>query len=151
MDYKRVAKFTSSALLLIGTFNTDAYNNVIWSLVHEMRISIIFPLLMILLLRMDAKKIVMLLFFVFVSSSALLLLNQSNLEPTNYLLSYHYLLLFAAGAVTAKYRDFFIRLYLKISTFKKSLIVLIAFTCYLSEGIMGNYAITNNFYAAIWQ
>ncbi|USD17445.1 acyltransferase [Priestia megaterium] len=130
---------------LIGTFNTDAYNNVIWSLVHEMRISIIFPLLMILLLRMDAKKIVMLLFVVFVSSSALLLLNQSSLEPTNFLLSYHYLLLFAAGAVTAKYRDFFIQLYLKIGTFKKGLIVLIAFTCYLSEGIMGNYAITNNF------
>ena len=29
-------------ILLVGKYNTDAYNGVIWSLVHEMRISIIF-------------------------------------------------------------------------------------------------------------
>jgi peptidoglycan/LPS O-acetylase OafA/YrhL len=132
-------------LLLIGTFNTDAYDNVIWSLVHEMRISLIFPLLMILLLRVDGKKIMMLMFFLFVSSSALLVLNEADLSPTNYILSYHYLLLFAAGAVTAKYKEFLINFYLKISIFKKVIIVLVGFTCYLSEGIMGNYAITNNF------
>lgn len=31
--------------VFIGEYNTDAYNNVIWSLVHEMRISLVFPFL----------------------------------------------------------------------------------------------------------
>ncbi|TDN67444.1 acyltransferase [Paraburkholderia sp. BL10I2N1] len=34
-----------SHLLLIGSFDTERVNPVVWSLVHEMRISIIFPLL----------------------------------------------------------------------------------------------------------
>jgi peptidoglycan/LPS O-acetylase OafA/YrhL len=36
-------------LLLIGSFDTSAYNAPIWSLVHEMRISLIFPLLVAML------------------------------------------------------------------------------------------------------
>lgn len=38
-------------ILLVGKYNTDAYNGVIWSLVHEMRISIIFPLVLMVCLR----------------------------------------------------------------------------------------------------
>ena len=38
-------------ILLVGKYNTDAYNGVIWSLVHEMRISIIFPLILMICLR----------------------------------------------------------------------------------------------------
>lgn len=38
-------------ILLIGKYNTDAYNSVIWSLVHEMRISIVFPLVLMICLR----------------------------------------------------------------------------------------------------
>jgi peptidoglycan/LPS O-acetylase OafA/YrhL len=37
--------------LLVGSFNTNALDGVIWSLVHEMRISLVFPLLMAFLLR----------------------------------------------------------------------------------------------------
>jgi peptidoglycan/LPS O-acetylase OafA/YrhL len=41
-------------LLLIGKFNAFAYNPPIWSLVHEMRISLIFPLLCLVSLRLRA-------------------------------------------------------------------------------------------------
>ena len=40
-------------LLLVGTFANGTYNPIIWSLVYEMRISLVFPLL-ILLLRLGA-------------------------------------------------------------------------------------------------
>ncbi|ASL43649.1 O-acetyltransferase OatA [Burkholderia sp. AD24] len=41
----------SGHALLVGTFDLSAYDSVIWSLVHEMRISLIFPLLMFVLAR----------------------------------------------------------------------------------------------------
>jgi peptidoglycan/LPS O-acetylase OafA/YrhL len=40
-------------LLLVGTFANQTYNRVVWSLVYEMRISLIFPIL-VLLLRLGA-------------------------------------------------------------------------------------------------
>jgi peptidoglycan/LPS O-acetylase OafA/YrhL len=38
-------KLVVNHLLLVGSFDTSAYNTPIWSLVHEMRISLVFPLL----------------------------------------------------------------------------------------------------------
>lgn len=40
------ARLLLGHFFLIGNFNVNAFNNVIWSLVHEMRISILFPLMM---------------------------------------------------------------------------------------------------------
>ncbi|MED3968920.1 acyltransferase [Priestia megaterium] len=130
---------------LIGTYNTDAYNNVIWSLVHEMRISLLFPLILLVLVKLSSQKVMRLFFFIFALSSLLLLINQSSLTPTSYLLSFHYLLLFMAGAITAKYRDTLIHVYRARSWMQKIGIITIGFALYLSEGVLTNYDITNNF------
>lgn len=44
-----------SHLVLIGRINNDAIDPVIWSLVHEMRISLVFPLLMLPVIRLNWK------------------------------------------------------------------------------------------------
>lgn len=130
---------------LVGTYNTDAYNNVIWSLVHEMRISLLFPLILLVLVKKPVQKVMKLFFFIFAMSSLLLVVNQSSLTPTSYLLSFHYLLLFMAGAITAKYRDTLIHVYHARSWMQKIGIFFIGFALYLSEGVLTNYNITNNF------
>lgn len=38
-------------LFLIGNIHSNVYNNAIWSLIHEMRISLVFPLLFLFVLR----------------------------------------------------------------------------------------------------
>jgi peptidoglycan/LPS O-acetylase OafA/YrhL len=42
-------------VLFIGAYDTDRFNYVIWSLVHEMRISLIFPCIMLAILRFSWK------------------------------------------------------------------------------------------------
>ncbi|RTE11235.1 acyltransferase family protein [Paenibacillus whitsoniae] len=46
-------------IFLIGNYETDAYNPVIWSLVHEMRISLIFPLLMIFIKKSPTWAVIL--------------------------------------------------------------------------------------------
>ncbi len=81
---------------LIGTYNTDAYNNVIWSLLFkEMRISLLFPLILLVLVKLSGQKVMRLFFFIFVVSSLLLLVNQSSLTPTS--IYFHFIICFFYG------------------------------------------------------
>lgn len=42
-------------VMFIGVYNTDQFDNPIWSLIHEMRISLIFPLLCAFVLRFKSR------------------------------------------------------------------------------------------------
>ena len=42
-------------VMFVGVYNTDQFDNPIWSLVHEMRISLVFPLLCAFVLRFKSK------------------------------------------------------------------------------------------------
>jgi peptidoglycan/LPS O-acetylase OafA/YrhL len=50
-------------LLMVGSFNTEEINPPIWSLVHEMRLSIIFPVILAAALRWDWRALVVAIFF----------------------------------------------------------------------------------------
>jgi peptidoglycan/LPS O-acetylase OafA/YrhL len=43
-------------LLFLGVFDTNQFDNPIWSLIHEMRISLVFPLLCALVLRIGTRR-----------------------------------------------------------------------------------------------
>src|SRR5438552_18622232 len=47
------AGLVAGHVLLVGSFPNGSVDPVIWSLVHEMRISLVFPLLMIAVLKFD--------------------------------------------------------------------------------------------------
>ncbi|MGF9965814.1 acyltransferase family protein [Bacillus rhizoplanae] len=132
-------------LLFIGMYNTDAYNNVIWSLVHEMRISIIFPVLLIFFFRNTFRYSVILLFSVNLVSIGCLILFHSTLTITSYTMTLHYSVLFLLGALLAKYKDPLIMYCSKKTAFIKFIIFTIAIILYLYEGIIGEYPLLNNF------
>ncbi|MGN8232278.1 acyltransferase family protein [Priestia flexa] len=95
-------------LFLIGGFNTDAYNPVIWTLSHEMRISIIFPLILVFILKFNWKYSLGLGLFFSCFGSLLHLKFGLNKVDFTYFLSIHYVFMFIIGAVLAKHKDFLI-------------------------------------------
>jgi peptidoglycan/LPS O-acetylase OafA/YrhL len=101
-------------LILIGNFNTEAYLYTIWSLVHEMRISLIFPLVMLLVIRYAYRVNISISLLLLVISPILtyILTHAAGLEPiqfSSYVATIHYTAIFLLGAITAKYRGVLIQ------------------------------------------
>ncbi|WP_169405630.1 acyltransferase family protein [Deinococcus apachensis] len=93
-------------VLLLGQFDTNQYNGPIWSLVHEMRISIVFPLVFLTVRRFAWYKNLLgygALSIVGAISSFTLPVVSSGLGSLS--LTLHYLLIFAVGALLAKHRS----------------------------------------------
>ncbi|WP_261302574.1 acyltransferase family protein [Paenibacillus andongensis] len=120
-----------SHMIFLGDFQSQNYNPVVWSLIHEMRISIIFPFLMYFLIKLSWKKSIMIglactvlyfliWYFVF---------NVLHVNPT-YLITLHYIGFFILGALLAKHRDYLKSLYTKLSKMVKLTILLAAILCY---------------------
>ncbi|MBO1579742.1 acyltransferase [Bacillus sp. XF8] len=98
-------------ILFLGEFNSDAFIMVIWSLVHEMRISIVFPLIIFLLLRVNWKVSIGI--AMFLSAIGYLLMKNIPSEfnmpvSTNYFVTLHYSSMFIIGALLAKNREYLI-------------------------------------------
>ncbi|MGG0237742.1 acyltransferase family protein [Bacillus rhizoplanae] len=98
-------------ILFLGEFNSDTFIMVIWSLVHEMRISIVFPFIIFLLLRVDWK--VSIGGAIVLSSIGYLLMKNIPSEfnmpvSTNYFITFHYISMFIIGALLAKNREYLI-------------------------------------------
>lgn len=92
-------------LLMIGAFNTSEINPPIWSIVHEMRISIVFPLIFIVVDRFRGYAVT-----AFCMSSLLvswLISGVVALKPiqAELLLSLHYSTFFALGTYVALKSD----------------------------------------------
>lgn len=83
----------ASHFSLVGSFDTNALNPVIWSLVDEMRISILFPLLAAFVLRYNWKIVALL--CVFLSSLHCGLIAHGSA-------TFHYAAMFLIGATLAK-------------------------------------------------
>lgn len=132
-------------LVFIGEYNTDAYNNVIWSLVHEMRISIVFPFLTFFFVRKKLRY--SLLWFIILSlfSTLGLYLFDSGRRITSSFLSFHYITLFFMGALLAKYRYFIFHYALKMKKTVKIILLLTAIICFMYEGMIGEVDFLNNY------
>lgn len=103
--------------LLVGHFNTNTYNPVIWSLVHEMRLSLVFPLILFLGLRLSWP---MLLVLACTTATILGISNLLELQPSkgyhnSYVWTLHYATLFVAGAMIARDADKLIALWQSLS------------------------------------
>lgn len=87
--------------LLVGSFEHEPFNIVIWSLVHEMRVSLAFPLLMVPVMRW--RWPVTLAVFLGVSAFGTVL-SATAARGTDYAETLHYLIFFVVGALLAKHR-----------------------------------------------
>jgi peptidoglycan/LPS O-acetylase OafA/YrhL len=89
--------------LLIKTFMSNV-NPVLWSLVHEMRISIIFPLLMLVVVRISFKKGMLLSILFSLLSVFLFYVFKKGNNGVEYINTINYIAIFVIGALLAKYR-----------------------------------------------
>lgn len=103
-------KSVAEQLLFVGQFNADRYDFTSWTLVHEMRISLLFPLLFIMVRRLHWCAA--LAPFVVISATLIIVRQPAfNIASfmaggglTAWMYSLHYLLAFAIGASLAHQR-----------------------------------------------
>ncbi|MEH7336891.1 acyltransferase, partial [Neobacillus drentensis] len=118
-------------VLFLGEYDTDSLLMVIWSLVHEFRISIIFPFVVLFLFRVGWKLSVVMASITSIGSFLLIKIFPTQFTlaiSTNYFITLHYLSIFIIGALIAKYRIPLISKF-QIKQIKYPLIV-ISFTFY---------------------
>lgn len=93
-------------LLLLPSFDNAQFDPVFWSLVHEMRISLIFPFLMIIIQKLDWRLslgVGILVYFLFGLHLDGFIVHFYGVD---YITTFRYIVLFIAGALLAKHRDF---------------------------------------------
>jgi len=119
--------------LLIGRFNSDQFDNVIWSLIHEMRISIIFPVIGMIVMKLNWKHSLL----IGIILSMLSIINiVFHFEPTDgyhtaFSFTLHYISMFLIGGIIAKERAGLVKLYKTYSSKKvKVTLFFIALCCY---------------------
>lgn len=88
-------------LLFLGSFDGSRINPVVWSLVHEMRISLFYPFVVLLMLRGGWKTALLSATAVSITS---VVLNKALRPATDYLYTFHYLGIFMIGFLLARHR-----------------------------------------------
>lgn len=97
-------RFILAHLLMLGTPSTMDLNNVMWSLVHEMRISLIFPLIALFLIR--SRRVALPSFFmIWLVATAIIILLRPDPLTRSLLDTAVYTLFFAIGAQMAIDKD----------------------------------------------
>ncbi|TWT27731.1 acyltransferase [Planomicrobium sp. CPCC 101110] len=91
-----------SHILFLGEYTTRTFNSPIWSLIHEMRISLIFPFVVMFMNKNKLWKTVGA--AAACSLVAIVLIKLTGASSKSILYSFHYLLVFVVGALLAKYR-----------------------------------------------
>jgi peptidoglycan/LPS O-acetylase OafA/YrhL len=86
-----------AALMHGGSF--FSLDNVVWSLVHEMRISLVFPFIMLLIQRLTIRQNLLLAVGISVTAACL-----SSLYRSNYFDTLHYSAFFVIGALLARHQ-----------------------------------------------
>jgi peptidoglycan/LPS O-acetylase OafA/YrhL len=119
-------------LLLIGNIHSNTYNNAIWSLIQEMRVSLLFPLLFWAVTR---NKVITNLVVCGVLSGISELNTRFNFEHSNgyqsgYIFTLHIASLFIIGIMVAQYRERLVALYRAIPVAAKVFVLSFALVLY---------------------
>lgn len=128
-------------LLLIGSFDGNAIDPVVWSLVHEMRISLLFPLIMLFVIR--RSWITSLCTGALLSVTAVAIQYSSNFSHsanhTNFIDTSHYVMMFIVGALLAKYRIQLLDFYRRTPTGLKLGVFAAALLCYAYANVFHRF------------
>ena len=91
-------------IILIDNFNTNTLNPVIWSLVHEMRIALLFPLLL-WLVNLNLRRSLVVTGIIMITGIVITALNltYSLGYNTSYGYTIYYFYMFAVGGLLARY------------------------------------------------
>src|SRR5699024_3427481 len=125
-------------LLLIGNFETSNYNPVIWTLVQEMRISFIFPLIVYLVVKFKAKHVMLLgmILSIVACLNVIFEFQDSMGFHTSIFDTLHYIFMFFIGSILAKNKDVLINTFKKLTTKMKWVLLIVAAVLYTySRGV----------------
>ena len=106
-------------LMLVGSFPNGTYNPVVWSLVHEMRVSLFFPLLFWVVSRLTWIQSLALALSLSLLATALRHASEYFGVVTDYPLTLHYSALFIPGILLARHAPWLISLYARIPTWTR--------------------------------
>jgi peptidoglycan/LPS O-acetylase OafA/YrhL len=122
-------------VLMLGNFPAAQFNTVLWSLVQEMRISLIFPLLALIVLRLRLGGIALLVLVLEVLSALIPFLHPAaDISLQSFPLTLHFISFFLLGATAAKYRENLSEWLRSRRKLTRAAIALVAFLLY-STGI----------------
>ncbi|WP_028551626.1 acyltransferase family protein [Paenibacillus sp. UNC451MF] len=146
-------------LFLLAETDTMTLNPVLWSLIHEMRISILFPLIMFTVLKREWKWNLVFMF----SIPVLFLLTYYFLLKffhyditrftgySSYLMTPHYSAFFILGIILAKYRNVISVFYKRLNRVIKVSFLAIGFVAYMYVWlIMPNKSMFHSFIINDW-
>lgn len=122
--------------LFIGNYNVYAYNIAIWSLIHELRIAFIFPLLMVMAIRFRWKINLALGVGLAVIGAAIHLILQDPYQPIYKTL--FYILMFIIGILISKYKSNLLEGYKSLNKGFKIGLFIIGYLIYNYSDFIGN-------------
>jgi len=125
-------------IYFIGNIHADSFNGVIWTLIHELRIALIFPFIVILIKRLN-WKISILLCFALTSIKVLDIvfhLQKSNGFHSSYIDTLSYISLFIFGVLLAKHKTDAISFFKKLTFIKKVIFFMISILLFNFSGLI---------------
>lgn len=134
--------------LLLGGNKYQWLDVPIWSLVHEVRISIIFPFLMLVLRRTQLGFVIL---SIGIFASAVSVSHFATLGPLSYVLmrTFHYIVFFAFGALLANNRITLIKAFSSLSSQSRALMLLVAFLLFCARWVLPIGATAADILAAV--
>ena len=125
--------------LFLGSFDNKQFDPVIWSLVQEMRISIIFPLLMIFVLKFDWKFILVsaiILYYIVGYQIDPLIAEKLHMQSSDLLHTPCFIGIFLVGALIAKRRSMIRQFYQSLPRLGRYLILATGIVLYTYKWII---------------
>ena len=125
------AKMFVQYVILIDDFHHQAIIGIIWTLIHEMRISLIFPFLVFLALRWSGKRFFLVMFLIsIVGYAGDDVANVWLHHDTNYYQTVSFLWLFAIGILLAQRRDRIIVWYQSLAHHQRAICAVLGVLCF---------------------
>ena len=119
-------------IFILGNIHSNIYNNVIWSLIHELRISIILPFVVLVIKYLDIKYslLICIVLSLLTGFNNIFHFQISNGLLTNYFDTFHYVSIFILGILVAKYRFKIISYYKQLSVKVKWILLIFSLIIY---------------------
>jgi peptidoglycan/LPS O-acetylase OafA/YrhL len=143
------ARILLGHLLMIGNFNVNVFDSPIWSLVQEMRISLVFPILMFSVVRFN--WIVNLLIALFISAVPFKIGHMYHNSQINaYSITLMYAAMFIAGALLAKHRTVITEGYRRMPRILKCGLLCVGIVLFTYKWLLVHVAILHEPIIANW-
>lgn len=126
---------------LIGNYNVYSYDVVLWSLIHEMRISVLFPLLVLMVGKLNWKVTLIIGIMLGLLGGAVHLVFKDPYQ--SFYKTLPYVLMFLVGLLLAKHRKPISDQYAKLKPSQKTFLLIVGVLAYTYAFLLKNQILVN--------